>query len=78
MEVLLFNLSLNLPSLVLNLATWGTKDYVNKFFADNGPSVPPCACLTANARRFDSKAHFDIDFSLNSNVLAGFTVMNAA
>jgi hypothetical protein len=70
MEVLLFNLSLNLPSLVLYLATWGTKDFVNKFLADNGTSVSPCACLTANARRFDSKAHFDIDFSLNSNVLA--------
>ena len=64
MEVLLFNLSLNLPSLVLiRAATWGTKDFVNKFYVDNGPSVSPCACLTANARRFDSKAHFDISTS---------------
>jgi hypothetical protein len=64
MEVLLFNLSLNLPSPAL-------QEPETRALA---PILSMTSALTSYTRRFNSKAHFDIDFSFTANVLAGFTV----
>ncbi len=64
MEVLLFNLSLNLPSLALQDQR-----------TERGASCEHDICpLTSYTRRFNSKAQFDMTSLCTTNVLAGFTV----
>jgi len=63
MEVLLFKPEPQSAIFGPDLIAGGPKTFVNNLIVNHGPNVPPRYNSTAYARRFNSKAHFDIDFS---------------